>query len=105
MHHKIKDNWVGGLPWGERYSIARAAKAYRLRCARKGFIPRQPCRGLSSVECNTIMLRSCNGELARFTVTSKGLRPADAGIPGKDMERQRSIALSVINANGGSNHG
>ncbi len=76
MRHKIKDNWGGGLFWGERHSIARAAKTYRLRCARNGFIHRQPCRGLSSVDGNTITLRNYNGELARYTVTGRGLRLA-----------------------------
>ena len=83
MHHRIKGNWVGGLPLNARHSIGKAIKADRRRCARKGIIHRQPSRRLSSADGNAITLRNCDGELARYSVTRRQRPPADAGIPGK----------------------
>ena len=54
--------------------IVRAIKAYRVRCSRKGFIFNQPSMGLSELDDDIIVLRNCNGVLARYRWTYKGLR-------------------------------
>lgn len=92
MHHRIKGNWVGGLLLSARHSIGKALKADRRRCARKVIIHRQPSRRLSSADGNATTLQNCDGKLARYSVTRRQCRPADAGIPGQDMERCREIA-------------
>lgn len=92
MHHRIKGNWVGGLLLSARHSIGKAGKVDRRRRARKGIIHSHPSRRLSSADGSAITLRNCAGELARYSVTRRRCRPADAGIPGKNMERCREIA-------------
>ena len=61
-------------PLTDEEVIVRATKAYRARCSRNGLIFNQPDKGLSEVAGDIIVLRNCNGVLARYRITSKGLR-------------------------------
>lgn len=61
-------------PLTDEEVIVRAIKAYRARCSRNGLIFNQPNAGLSEVDGDIIFLRNCNGVLARYRITAKGLR-------------------------------
>lgn len=54
--------------------LDRAMKAYRQHCSRNGLIFNQPNMGLSEVDDDMIVLRNCNGILAKYWITDKGLR-------------------------------
>ena len=58
----------------DRNLIDRATRAYHRRRVRNGLIFNQPNAGLSEVDGNIILLRNCNGVLARYRITGKGLR-------------------------------
>ena len=61
-------------PLTDEEVIVRATKAYRARCSRKGFIFNQPSMGLSELDDDIVVLRNCNGVLAKYRWTYKGLR-------------------------------
>ena len=64
--------------------IDRATLAYYRRCVRNGLIFNQPDKGLSEVDGDIIVLSNCNGVLARYRWTYKGLR----FVKGSDSEDQ-----------------
>ena len=61
-------------PLTDEEVIVRATKAYRARCSRNGLIFNQPDKGLSEVAGDIIVLRNCNGVLAKYKWTDNGLR-------------------------------
>ena len=58
----------------DRNLIERATMAYHRHCSRNGLIFNQPNMGLSEVDDDMIVLRNCNGVLAKYRWTYKGLR-------------------------------
>lgn len=56
------------------YLVERARRAYQRQCSRQGAIYAEPCKYLSDVEGDQVVLRNVNGELARYQVTARGLR-------------------------------
>ena len=58
----------------DRNLIERATMAYHRHCSRNGLIFNQPNMGLSEVNDDMIVLRNCNGILAKYWITDKGLR-------------------------------
>ena len=54
--------------------IDRATKAYHRHCVSNGLIFNQPNMGLSEVDGDFVVLRNCNGVLAKYRITAKGLR-------------------------------
>jgi hypothetical protein len=52
--------------------IRRATFAYFKRCRADGLIPQEPRWDLSAIEGRHVVLRSVNGELARYRITPSG---------------------------------